>query len=132
MDVILLDTNVIALLFKGDGRAQSCASRLWGRKLALSFITVAELFQWTAVRNWDQPKIDRLGQHLQSYVILPFDADLCRQWGEIRAQCRAAGHPISPQDAWVAATALRYHLPLVTQNPGAFKIVRGLELIAVD
>ena len=131
MDVILIDSSVIALLLKGDSRAQSCAPRLWGRKPALSFITVAELFQWAAARNWDQSRIDQLGQYLQDYVILPFDVDLCRLWGEIRARCRADGQPISPQDAWIAATALRYHLPLLTHDPGAFKIVRGLELIAV-
>lgn len=131
MDVILLDTNVFLLLLRGDARAQPYASRLWGRKLALSFMTVAELCQWAAMRHWDQPRLDQLEESLQSYVILPCDVALCRLWGEIRAQGRAAGHPISPQDAWIAATALQYHLPLVTHDPQAFRAIPGLDLITV-
>ena len=130
MDAILLDTNVFLFLLKGDARAQPYASRLWGRRLALSFMTVAELSQWAAMRHWDQPRIDQLGESLQACVILPFDVALCRLWGEIRAQRRAGDHPISPQDAWIAATALQYHLPLVTHDPQAFRAVPGLDLIS--
>jgi tRNA(fMet)-specific endonuclease VapC len=131
MDVILLDTGVFSFLLKGDSRAQSYASRLWGRKLALSFITVAEVFQWAAVHKWDQPRIEQLEQHLQGYVILPFDIALCRLWAEIRARCRAAGHPLASQDAWIAATALRYRLTLATHDPRDLKHVQGLELISM-
>jgi tRNA(fMet)-specific endonuclease VapC len=63
------------------------------------------------------------------YIILTFDIALCRLWGEIRAKCRAVGRPISPQDAWIAATALRHHLPLVTYNPTDFEVIEELELI---
>jgi predicted nucleic acid-binding protein len=131
MDVILLDTNVISFLLKGDSRAQSYAPHLQGRRLVLSFMTVAELFQWAAVRNWGQHRINQLEMRLQSYVILPFDIALCRLWGKVRARCRAAGRPISPQDAWIAATALQYHLPLVTHDPSDFEIVEGLDLVTV-
>ena len=58
MDVVLLDTKMVSLFLTGDKRAQRYASRLWGRKLALSFISVAELLQWAAVRKWDQPSGD--------------------------------------------------------------------------
>ena len=131
MDAILIDTNVLTLLLTGDSRAQSYASRLWGRRLAISFVSAGELFQWAAVRHWDPPRVDQLAQRLQDYVILPFDAALCRRWGEVRAQAQAAGHPISSQAAWIAATALQYRLPLATHDPGAFKIVPGLDLITV-
>jgi len=49
--------------------------------------------------------------------------------GEIRARCRAVGRPISPQDAWIVATALQHHLPLVTHNPADFEVIEELELI---
>jgi tRNA(fMet)-specific endonuclease VapC len=129
MDVILLDTSVVSFLIKGDSRAQSYAPYLQNRRMALSFMTVAELFQWAAVRKWGQGRIAQLELTLQDYVILPFDIALCRLWGEIRARCRAAGRPISPQDAWIAATALQYHLPLATHNPSDFETVEGIELI---
>jgi tRNA(fMet)-specific endonuclease VapC len=70
--------------------------------------------------------MDQLEMSIQGYVILPFDIALCRLWGEVRAQCRTAGRPIFPQDAWVAATALRHGLPLVTHNPRDFEAVEEL------
>ncbi len=129
MNVVLLDTDVVSFLLKGDSRAKPYAPRLRGRRLAISFMTVAELFQWAAIRNWGPQRIHQLENTLDNYLIFPADIELCRLWGEVRARCRAAGHPISPQDAWIAATALRYDLPLVTHNLADFKIVEGLELV---
>jgi hypothetical protein len=34
--------------------------------------------------------------------------------GDTRAECRSAGRPISPQDAWIAATALQHDLERIT------------------
>jgi tRNA(fMet)-specific endonuclease VapC len=129
MDVLLLDTNIVSFVLKGDSRAVSYAPHLQGRRLAISFMTVAELFQWAAIRNWEARRTSQLEASLQSYTVLPFDIALCRLWGEVRAKCRAAGRPISPQDAWVAATALHHHLPLVTHNPSDFEVIEGLEII---
>jgi predicted nucleic acid-binding protein len=71
-----------------------------------------------------------LEANLEKYVVLLFDIALCRLGGEIRAECRAKGHPISPQDAWIAATALQYALPLVTHNRKDFDLIDKLEVIA--
>ena len=129
MDIILLDTNIVSFVLKEDSRAQSYASYLENRRLAISFMTVAELFQWAAIRKWGMRRTRQLEASLRNYTILPFDIALCRLWGETRAKCRAAGRPISPQDAWIAATALQHDLLLVTHNPTDFEIVEGLELI---
>ena len=131
MNVILLDTNVVSFLLKGDSRARFYAPHLQGRILAISFMTVAELFQWAAIHNWGTYRMSQLEASLQNYTILPFDVVLCRLWGEVRAKCRAAGRPISPQDAWIAATALQHHLPLVTHNPTDFEVIEELELITM-
>jgi len=126
---VLVDTNVVSFLFKGDTRAESYAPHLRGHSLAISFMTVAELFQWAAIRNWGPRRRNELERVLHKYAVLPFDISLCRTWGDIRARCRAAGKTISPQDAWIAATALRYDLPLVTHNPSNFEALEELELI---
>lgn len=132
MDVILLDTDVVSFLFKKDSRAAIYTLHLEGRRLAISFMTVAELFQWTSIRNWGTQRVSQLENSLQSYLVLPFNIALCRVWGETRARCRGLGRPISPQDAWIAATALHYRLPLVTHNPGDFNMIEGLEIISAS
>jgi len=77
-------------------------------------MTVAELYQWAAIRQWGTRRIKQLEQTLMTtYTVLSFDVALCQKWGEVRAIRRAMGKPISPEDAWIAATALQYDLTLV-------------------
>lgn len=85
MEVVLLDTDVVSFLLKRDSRLSSYASHIQGRRLALSFMTVAELFQWAAVRHWGPQRVRQLEIDLKAYLILPFDILLCRLWGELRA-----------------------------------------------
>ena len=134
MDIVLLDTNIVSFLLKSDSRAASYEPYLQGQQLAISFMTVAELFQWAAVRNWGANRVHQLEQTLlETYTVLAFDINTCRLWGIVRAKCRSTGRPISPQDAWIAATALQHKFPLVTHNPADFEIIEDLELItAID
>lgn len=132
MEASLLDTNIISYIFKKDSRAASYEPHLKGRILCLSFMTVAELFQWAVIRNWGEKRIGEMEKALQGYLIFPYDINTCRLWGRIRADCRNSGHPISPQDAWIAATARQYALPLVTHNPEDFKNVKDLEIITAS
>ncbi|MCK4765219.1 MAG: type II toxin-antitoxin system VapC family toxin [Candidatus Aminicenantes bacterium] len=132
MDIVLVDTDIVSFIFKGDNRVQPYTPFLKEKILAVSFMTVAELFQWAAVRNWGVKRIKQLEDTLNNYLMLPCDIELCRRWGKVRANRRKAGHPISPQDAWVAATALRYEIPIATYNLQDFKRVEGLKLIRPD
>ncbi len=128
--LVLLDTNIFSFIFKQDSRALLYEPYLQGRLLALSMMTVAELFQWVAIRHWGEFRVTQLETMLaEHYTVLPIDLETCRGWGKIRAQCRQLGRPISPQDAWIAATALQYQLPLVTHNPADFEVIEGIQII---
>ncbi|NJN90961.1 MAG: type II toxin-antitoxin system VapC family toxin, partial [Leptolyngbyaceae cyanobacterium SL_5_14] len=109
-------------------RAKDYAALLQGNQLALSFMTVAELFQWSAIHKWSEPRIKQLEQTLSNYLVIPVDIELCRSWGNLRAEMQIIGRPISVQDAWIAATALLYNLPLVTHNVKDFSRIPGLEV----
>ena len=54
MSTVLLDTNIVSYLFKRDTRAAQYAPHLLNRELAIAIITVAELLQWAAVRQWGE------------------------------------------------------------------------------
>ena len=132
MDVVLLDTDVFSYLFKGDTRTGSYAELLLGRRLAVSFMTVAELYEWSVIRKWGQHRTERLEARLSRYIIIPSDVELCRLWGRVRGLAKMSGTAISAQDAWIAATALRHDLPLVTNNAADFENVLGLEVRTVS
>ncbi|MGC8493407.1 MAG: type II toxin-antitoxin system VapC family toxin [Syntrophobacteraceae bacterium] len=129
MRTILLDTNVVSFILKGDSRMDLYTPHLRGCKLALSFMTVAELFQWAEVRRWGPRRTARLRKALERFIVFPADIESCSHWGMIRAKYQANGRPISPQDAWIAATARRFKLPLATHNPVDFEFVEDLEII---
>jgi len=93
-------------------------------------MTVAEQLQWAALRNWSEPRIRQLERSMERYTILPVDIALCRHWADVRATRSRTGLPISPQDAWIAATALRYDLALVTHNPADYQAIPRLTIIS--
>ena len=129
MNILLIDTDILSFTLKGDSRANQYASHLQGNRLAISLMTVAELYQWAAIHNWGERRISQLDTTLRDFLILPIDIQLCRVWGKVRAECRAGGTPISPQDAWIAASALYYDIDMITHNVADFKSVSGLRLI---
>ncbi|MCP4698222.1 MAG: type II toxin-antitoxin system VapC family toxin [Gammaproteobacteria bacterium] len=133
-DAILLDTNIASLLFKKkDTRYAEYQPCLQGKVLAISLMTVAELYQWAAIRHWGKSRIRDMENVLRNTcVALSTDTETCRYWGVIRVQCREQGRPISAQDAWVAANALQYELPLLTHNVNDFEMVSGLHLVMPD
>lgn len=131
MPTVLLDTDVVSFVLKGDTRAAGYLPLLTGNRLALSFMTVAELFQWASVRKWGPRRIAALEQGLTRFLIVPADVEMCRAWGTVRASRAAMGQPISPQDAWIAATALRHSLPLITHNASDFQGIASLDVRSV-
>lgn len=132
MDTVLLDTNVISYLLKGDSRADAYAELIAGKRLAISFMTIAELFQWAGIRNWGEHRKAQLEKSLLDYLMLPYDFELCKWWGQVRTECQSKGRRISPQDAWIAATALHYELPLVTHNVTDFEAIENLTILTIS
>jgi tRNA(fMet)-specific endonuclease VapC len=130
MRALLVDTDVASFLFKPDTRAKLYEPHLRGSLPFVSFMTVAELEQWALLRNWGTARKARLEAHLQQFTLIPFDRPLCRQWAEVRYEGKTKGRKIETGDAWIAATALLYKLPLVTHNRAHFDWIGGLTVIS--
>jgi tRNA(fMet)-specific endonuclease VapC len=130
MDAVLLDTDVFSFLTKAsDSRAELYRPHVKGKTIALSFVTVGELFAWGAKKNWGAKKFAELEQRIKAAVIVPFDLDLCRHFGRLKAELMVAGRVIPVNDLWIAACALRHSLLLVTHNSKDFEGIPGLKII---
>lgn len=129
-ETVVVDTDVVSFLFRNDTRAARYRPYLTGRVLTISFMTLAELDQWVLERNWGSVRRAAMREHLADYSVHPYDRDLCRWWATVRVACRRVGRPIEVADAWIAATALLYGVPLVTHNPDHFASVPGLVLVS--
>ena len=60
MNPIVLDTDVVSFLLKGDTRAQIYLPLLHDRQWLISFMTEAELEQWELLANWSTKRIEWL------------------------------------------------------------------------
>jgi tRNA(fMet)-specific endonuclease VapC len=102
MKPIVLDTDVVSFLFKGDTRAQIFLPHLENRQWLVS---------------------------LARFAIVPSSRDLVLKWAEVMASTRRGGRRIETADAWIAATALLYDCPLLTHNRADYLGVPGLRLL---
>ena len=100
----------ISSIFRNDSRVARF------RPLSLSFMSVAELYYGAHIARWGPARVGQLQDRLRKYVVLPYDYEVCRLWGDVHARRKAQGREIGPADACVAATALRFDCPLATNN----------------
>lgn len=129
MNAAIIDNDVVSMLFKGDSRAQLFRVHLTGRLLGISFMTLAELERWQLERGWAQFEKNALVDHLTRYTVLPVSREICKKWAEISYLARRKGRPIQTADAWIAACALHYQVPLITNNSSDFAMIDDLHLL---
>lgn len=112
----VVDTNVVSYVFRQDTRAAAYRSVLNEHQLVPSFMTVAELEQWAIARSWGIRRLTELMAYIDRFGIVASSRALARTWAEVTTLAQRRGRPIGVADAWIAATALLYNLPLITQN----------------
>jgi tRNA(fMet)-specific endonuclease VapC len=127
MEGVLVDTNVVSYLLKGDSRGDLYRVHLDGKLLYVSFASIAELYRWAIQRNWGAARIATLRENLTNYVVLPYDDQTTWEWARIMS---VKGSPIAPGDAWIAAAGIRHGLPIVTHNRKHFERISGLRVIS--
>jgi tRNA(fMet)-specific endonuclease VapC len=72
MDAVLLDTDVFSYLIRpGDTRGDLYRPLVKGKTVALSFISVGELYVWAEVRNWGPQKIADFEERLKAWRNYP-------------------------------------------------------------
>lgn len=131
MSQVVLDTDIASYLFNWHSLAQRYAAVLRGSELLLSFMSLAELRMGAISAGWGSRRRQLLEQFMQGFELVYADNELCTVWARTRAEARAAGRPMSPQDAWIAATALALDAPLATNNQRHYEQVPKLRLLSL-
>jgi tRNA(fMet)-specific endonuclease VapC len=123
----LLDTDVFSFFGKAGNKTAALYEKHVTRKTtALSFVTVGELLLWPKVRNWGSQKIAELQRRINLAQIIPYDMRLCETYADLKDKITKAGSPVPDNDLWIAATAVRHSIPLVTHNRRNFDDIPGL------
>ena len=127
---LLIDTNIVSYIFNGHSLAYAYEKRLRGHTLLVAGQTVAEMRFGAFRANWGERRRDSLERLLARYtVVYPNDA-ICTLWARSLSDRYAAGRPLDESDAWIAATALAFEVPLVTHNRRDFDFLDKLTLIS--
>jgi tRNA(fMet)-specific endonuclease VapC len=129
MSQIVVDTDVASYIFNWHSSAQRYVNALRGSQLILSFMSIAEMRMGAISAGWGVRRRTLHDQFITGFGVVYADDTLCTSWGTLRANARVAGRSLSPQDAWIAATALGLDAPPATNNKGDFEHIQKLRLI---
>ena len=124
----LVDTDWVIDHFSGVQAVTSRLQALQVHGLALSIISVAEL--WEGVHFSKDPARSEamLTEFLSGVVILGIDEEVCQRFGRIRGSLRGAGKLVGDFDLLIAASALRHDLTLLSNNRRHFERIEGLRI----
>jgi len=135
------DTVIVSAILVGAQRAREAELlkrydiHLRGKSLVLSFATVAELRYGAFKGPWSESRRQAMEEWFSDTVtiVMP-DNDLVNVCANLRDTCRKNGHAlcdkIHDSDRWIASTAIRYSIPLISDD-GIFRDVPGLTLLQV-
>jgi predicted nucleic acid-binding protein len=126
---VVIDTDVFSAdLVPGSRLAERHAPIVSGRPAMISFQTAAEVRYGALRRGWGPPRMLKLEAKLGSVEIVHTGPELVLVHASLRAECQAAGHALGQRehnaDRWIAATAIRLGVPLVS-NDAVFRGAPG-------
>ena len=124
----LLDTNSCIYLMKGNATILERYMQCRDYGLAISSITVAELYYGVYNSNFPEKNAANLTNFFIGLGILEFDSAAAVEYGRIRAVLRKNGTPIGPMDMLISAHVKSKGLILVTSNVSEFSRVEGLQI----
>jgi predicted nucleic acid-binding protein len=84
--------------------------------IAISIITYAELYEGILGSRAQQERAQQLEELLQTIDVLPIDFEVAQRFAIIRRDLRHRGQLIPDPDVFIAATALRHNLTLMTRD----------------
>jgi predicted nucleic acid-binding protein len=137
MAIILVDTDVFSYLSSSNPtRGAPYKSHLEDHILALSFVTVGEQYagyiKMISRGEWPESHIQKLETQLKSAVIIPYEVEICKVYGDLKNKIRnpdGSHRVIGANDLWIAACAVRHSLKLATNNRSDFENIPGLDII---
>lgn len=111
------------------GLAAEYTSLIGGRSIKISFATVTEMRYGALRAGWGELRRRGLERDLARFVVVQPDDNLMSICAKLRATCEAKGHALGQKiheaDRWIAATAVRLGVELVSDD-AIFDNIRGL------
>lgn len=122
---ILLDTNIVSALFKGETNIATRMDK--ATSVHIPLIVLGELYYGAYNSVHIQRNLDSIVQLSQRYELAAVDDMTAKAYGSIKATLRKNGTPIPENDIWIAAIAFRNDYTLITRDKH-FKEIQGINI----
>jgi len=129
MNGSLIDTNVIVKILRGDTEALAFLDNL-ADDIYISVIVIGELLYGANKSVKTEQNKNAIREKIELFEILPIDAETAEEYGKIKIELATAGYTLPENDLWIAATARRHGLSLVTFD-NHFQHVGNLSVIGI-
>jgi predicted nucleic acid-binding protein len=96
--------------------------------IAISILTFGEVYQGVLFGRDRENNERAFRNFLRGADVLTLNRSIMRRYAELRGNLRAQGQIIDVPDLLIAATAIYYHLIIVTRNLTDFERVPGLDI----
>lgn len=129
--IYVLDTDTSIYFLNGTYR--SIADEVSARsleELAITSISVAELFYGAHHSSRKAANLESLQKFLGLVTILPFDQSAAEEFGQIKQALTDQGKILGPYDLLIASVVRSQRATLVTHNVKEFGLLK--ELLMVD
>lgn len=128
MSAWMLDTNIASHVIRGD--RPEIIDRLASlpiEDIVISSVTEGELLYGLAKRGYPKALSERARQFLLRVDVLPWDHDVTRTYGDLRAACEVKGVTLAPLDMMIAAHAVATDAILVTRDQAFARVSEPLK-----
>jgi tRNA(fMet)-specific endonuclease VapC len=127
----LVDTDWVIQYLKGYPAFVARLGDLQPQGLALSIISLAELYEGVFYSRDPEGDGQDLADFLRGVTVLGIDRDIAERFGRERGRLRKAGMLIADFDLLIGATAVHNNLTLLTNNRNHFERIDGLRMESV-
>jgi tRNA(fMet)-specific endonuclease VapC len=111
---ILLDTNIITALNKGD---TELIERIDGAiAVFIPIIVLGELYYGACYSQHVEANLQRINIIRTNYPVAYVDDAVTKEYGRIKAQLRKNGTPVPENDIWIAAIAAKNDYTLISRD----------------
>jgi len=124
----LIDTDWVIDFLKGKKEIVDTLVSLEKMGLAISVISLAELYEGIYSSDNQTKKMNGLNNFLSGVKIFTIDDEIAKIFGKQRQELRKTGRLIDNFDLLIASTCLFYDLILMTININHFERIEGLKL----
>jgi tRNA(fMet)-specific endonuclease VapC len=124
----LLDTDTCIYWIKDINSVRTKVRQIGWEQIYICSITVAELYFGAYNSQRVVENLARAEDFIQNLPVVPLTTPALRKFGELKAELRRLGQPITEFDLLIASVALTENYILVTNNTRHYSRITRLQL----